>query len=820
MSLPIDSALPELLARLETHPTVLLQAPPGAGKTTRVPPALLEAAWRADRKILMLEPRRLAARSAARFMARALGEPVGQTVGYRVRLDSKVSRATRIEVVTEGILTRLIQSDPELAGYAAVLFDEFHERSLQADLGLALVREAQQALRPDLRVVVMSATLDIEPLALLLDQAPVVRSEGRSYPVRVEYHPPRDRNPDWRAQIAAVTRAIQQALEEETGSLLVFLPGVGEIKRVLAQLDDSLPPNARLAPLFGDLPPGEQDAAIAPAPEGQRKIVLATAIAESSLTIEGIRVVIDAGLQRRSSFDPNSGMTRLLTERVSKASAEQRAGRAGRLEAGVCYRLWSESERLQPFSPPEILQADLAPLVLELARWGARSADQMTWLNPPPEAHWAQARDLLQWLDALDENGAITRHGQAMLELGLHPRLAHLIIKGRELGWSQSSAELAALLSERDILTDRPGSDLSLRLKALRSARSPGVHHGRKRQVEALARSLAVGPDQHQRQSPPVGRLLALAYPDRIAQARGGRGRFLLSNGRGAMLFEDDALAGSPWLVAAELDGQARESRIFLAAEISREEIEATLGHHIEAHRTADWDDQRGSVIASEQRRLGALVLSDKPITDLSPSLLQDGLLAAIRRRGLDSLNWNDSVLQWRARAELAHTLDPEQWPAFDHQALLNELDSWLSPFFSDHRRWQDLNRIDWLSALKTRLDYSQQQALERWFPARLELPTGQYTKLDYTADPGPVMATKLQTLFGLTETPVVGPQHHRVLIHLLSPAGRPLAVTRDLESFWANAYPDVRKDMRGRYPKHPWPEDPLTAVASHRTKG
>jgi len=819
LNLPITPVLPELLTQLSEATTALLQAPPGAGKTTQVPPALLDADWRGDKKILMLEPRRIAARSAASYMAGAMGEPVGETVGYRVRLDSRVSAGTRIEVVTEGVLTRLIQSDPELADYAVVIFDEFHERSLQADLGLALVRESQQALRPDLRILVMSATLDVEPLATLLDHAPILRSEGRSHPVRIEHRPGREYRPDWREQTAQVARTITQALDEEPGSLLVFLPGVGEIRRVVEQLDGQLAANTRLAPLYGDLSPADQDAAIAPAPEGQRKVVLATAIAESSLTIEGIRVVIDSGLQRRSTFDPNSGMSRLVTERVSRASAEQRAGRAGRLEPGVCYRLWPESERLQPFTPPEILQADLAPLVLELARWGARSADAMCWLDAPPAAHWAQARDLLQWLDALDEDGALTRHGEAILDIGLHPRLAHLIIRGRESGWGRTTAELAALLSERDLLTDRPGCDLSLRLRALRGGHRTGIHHGRKARIKALAKSLSRGADQHRDTEAPIGALLALAYPDRVAQARDRRGRFRLSNGRGAVLPEDDALAGSPYLVAAELDGQSRESRIFLAAEIPLNDIEAVLAHHITSQTAVDWDEARGRVVGNQQRRLGELVLDETAITDLDRATLQAGLLAAIRRRGLEALDWSDTVRQWRARAQLAHRLDPDQWPAFDEATLQGSLDDWLAPFLTDHSRWQDLTRIDWLSALKGRLDYARQQDLDRWYPPRFELPTGQQARLDYTADSGPVLATKLQTLFGQTETPTVGPQRHPILIHLLSPAGRPLAVTRDLKSFWSNAYPDVRKDMRGRYPKHPWPEEPLTAVASHRVK-
>ncbi|MEN1728841.1 MAG: ATP-dependent helicase HrpB [Pseudomonadota bacterium] len=817
--LPITPLLPQILETLSRNNTALLQAAPGAGKTTQVPPALLDAPWRGGKKILMLEPRRLAAKSAARFMAGVMGEKVGRTVGYRVRLDSQVSAQTQIEVVTEGVLTRLIQSDPELSDYAIVVFDEFHERSLQADLGLALARESQQALREDLRILVMSATLDVEPLAKLLDDAPILRSEGRAYPVRVEHRPGRERMPDRRELAALVSRNIRHALAEEDGSLLVFLPGIAEIRRVVEQLEDALPDKVRLAPLYGDLSPADQDAAIAPASEGHRKVVLATAIAESSLTIDGIRVVIDAGLQRRSTFDPNSGMSRLITERVSRASAEQRAGRAGRLAPGVCYRLWPESERLEPFSPAEILHADLGPLVLELARWGARSPADMSWLNPPPEAHWAQARELLQWLDVLDEDGALTTHGDALIQIGLHPRMAHLIVRGRELGWAQTAAELAALLSERDLLTNRSGSDLSLRLQALRAGRHPGVHHGRKAQVKTLAKSLVRGHDSREDQAPPIGELLALAYPDRIAQSRGGRGQFRLSNGRGAMLFEDDPLAGSGYLVAADLDGQARESRIFLAAEIDPSQIEDVLGHHIEERKVVDWDDQRGTVMASQQRRLGELILSERQLTDLDLPTLQNGLLAAIRRRGLNALNWSDAAEQWRARIQFAHEIEPDGWPTFDDDTLLASLEDWLAPFLTDHRRWQDLQRIDWLNALKSRMDYAQQQELDRWYPKRLELPTGQTTRLDYSTRPGPVLATKLQTLFGWTDTPTVGAIQHPVLIHLLSPAQRPLAVTSDLKSFWVNAYPDVRKEMRGRYPKHPWPEDPQRASPTARTK-
>ncbi len=580
---PVDDAIPELLRALSAHNTVLLQAPPGAGKTTRVPPALLEADWLVDQKILMLEPRRLAARAAARFMARQLNESVGATVGYRVRLDSRVSAQTRIEIVTEGVLTRLLQSDPALSDYAAVLFDEFHERSLQADLGLALARESQQALREDLRLVIMSATLDVEPLARLLDGAPVVHATGRSYPVEVRHRPPL-RERDLLAHVAATTL---KSLGEDSGSVLVFLPGVGEIRRVAKRLEEQMPDDVDLVPLYGNLAAQAQDAAIAAPVEGRRKVVLATSIAESSLTIEGIRVVIDAGLQRRSGFDPNSGMDRLITTPVSRASAEQRSGRAGRLAPGVCYRLWSQGQHrsLPAFTPPEIEQADLAPLVLELAHWGCTDPSTLQWLDPPPAAHFNQARELLQWLDALDEDGLMTAHGGEMLKVGLHPRLAHMVLVGRKRGWGRMAASLAALLSEPDILIDRPGADLALRYQALVSGAGNGVHGGRLKQVRQLAGSLHKGhggnADQETDRDRAIGRLLALAFPDRIGRARGPRGHFRLSNGRGAFVFEDDPLAGSPWLVAAELDGQARQARIFLASAVLPDDLAHDLADHV-----------------------------------------------------------------------------------------------------------------------------------------------------------------------------------------------------------------------------------------------
>jgi len=561
--LPIDLLLPRLEKALAGRPTAVLQAPPGAGKTTRVPLALLKADWRGDRKILMLEPRRLAARAAARFMSKSMGEPVGTTVGFRTRLETRISAATRIEVITEGILIRMLQRDPELAGCAAILFDEFHERSLDADLALALARESQQSLRPDLRLVVMSATLDAEPLAGILADAPVLTSEGRSYPVEVEYRPPRrdQRLPD------AVVAAVRHALTDKAGSLLVFLPGVGEIRAVQDRLEGTLEPDVDLQPLYGALNPAAQDAAIAPPQEGRRKVVLATAIAETSLTIEGIRVVIDAGLERRARFNPGSGMTRLITSRVSRAAAEQRAGRAGRTEPGICYRLWSASEHrgLAAYTPPEILEADLAGLVLELAHWGTRDPAQLTWLDAPPWAHWQQAVDLLKWLDALDNKGAITATGREMLDTGVHPRLAHMLVRSRENGAAATGAKLAALLSERDVLGIQDGSDIEARLRALEQQKPGKLRGGRIHAVQKLARRLAVKRSDTAENVDP-GALLALAFPDRIAKRRPGeQARFQLSNGKGAWLPDSDPLAASDWLVAAELDGQAREAKIFLA---------------------------------------------------------------------------------------------------------------------------------------------------------------------------------------------------------------------------------------------------------------
>ncbi|MDI9243737.1 ATP-dependent helicase HrpB [Marinobacter sp. CHS3-4] len=826
--LPIDGLLPDLIARLESNSIVLLQASPGAGKTTRVPLALLDASWLQGRKILMLEPRRLAARAAARFMSAQLGEKVGDTVGYRTRLDTQVSKQTRIEVVTEGILTRMIQADPALDECAAVIFDEFHERSLQADLGLALVRESMQALREDLRVVVMSATLDTSPLAALLGDVPVLSSEGRSFPVEERYRPVPARG----RLIDQVCSVIEEALKDEAGSLLVFLPGVGEIRRVERQLKTGLSEHLRsnviIAPLFGQLRPAEQDLAITPAPAGKRKVVLATAIAESSLTIDGIRVVIDGGQQRRAAFDPNSGMTRLVTGWVSKASAEQRKGRAGRLQPGVCYRLWSESTQfsLADFAPPEIEQADLAPLALELAQWGARAPDQLDWIDPPPAAHWQQACALLQWLDMIDAEGAITQHGKEARDLGVHPRLAHMMLKAKPLELEYLAGELAALLEERDILGRNAGSDMEERVRALRLAPADD----RLKQVRQAVRKLVGKAEQPDDLPVPedIGRLLALAYPDRIARRRKyGSARYQLSNGKGAALRDHDALVRYEWLVAAELDGKTRESAIYLAAPLDTQVFDAELRAHVEEKEEAHWDQHRGTVVARKVRRIGRLEISSSPLSITDPELFRQGLLAAVRDKGIHSLPWSEGARQWQARVELARSVahstssgdGAEPWPDVSDEALFATLDTWLGPFLTGVTHWREVQNLDLRAALSSLLDYSRQQWLAEQVPERMTIPTGQTVRLDYTAENGPVLAAKLQALFGWQTTPKVAEGRVPVVIHLLSPAQRPLAVTSDLASFWQNGYAQVRKELRGRYPKHPWPEDPLAAPPQQGTK-
>lgn len=817
MSLPVDEALPALLAALAQGNVAVLQAPPGAGKTTRVPPALLDASWLNGKRILMLEPRRIATRAAARYMAQQRGEEAGATVGYRTRLDTKVSAATRIEVVTEGILTRLLQDDPSLGDYGIVIFDEFHERSLQADLGLALARESQLALREDLRLLVMSATLDTAPVAALLGNAPVIRSEGRAYPVATRY-----RAPGRASLVDHVADVVCEALARDDGSQLVFLPGVGEIRRVERLLAGRLPAGVRLAPLYGDLTPAAQDAAIAPARDGERKVVLATSIAETSVTIDGVRVVIDSGQARRAVFDPNSAMTRLETRRVSAAEAEQRRGRAGRTAPGMCIRLWGEEEntRLAPFAPPEILEADLAPLVLELAAWGERSADRLCWLDPPPAAAWQQGRELLQWLEALDRDGAITAHGRAMLREGVAPRLAHMLVHARRLGLGRLGAELAALLGERDLMGSRAGCDVQLRLDAVRGGGDARVDRNRLQAVREQARRLmprrdGAGTAGSTADETPysAGRLLALAYPDRVARRRPGKSpRFLLANGRGALLPEDDALAGAEWLVACDLDGVAREARIYQAGVIDREGIEELLAGDIVTQDVVGWDDKAGAVVARRERRLGAIVLEESRLPALAPEQVARAMLDVVRNKGVACLPWEEGARQLQARSEWLRRAGEADWPDLSDAALLASLDDWALPFMDGITRLAHLAGFPLAEALRFRLGHERLRRLDAALPVRLTVPSGSSIAIDYTPADAPVLAVKLQEMFGLAATPQLAGGRVPLRIHLLSPAQRPVAVTADLASFWKNGYPDVRKDLRGRYPKHPWPEDPLSA--------
>lgn len=822
MHLPIDDVLPNLLQTLRQHCVTVLQAPPGAGKTTRVPLALLAEPWLDGQRIIMLEPRRLAARAAAQFMAQQLGEPVGQTVGYRTRLDSKVSAQTRIEVVTEGILTRILQDDPSLAPYGAVLFDEFHERSLQADLGLALTLEVRQALREDLRLVVMSATLDAEPIAKLLGNAPMIVSPGRSYPVEVCYLPA----PGHQTPQQHLVAVVLQALAEQSGSVLVFLPGAAEISRLQQELEGRLASDTFVAPLFGQLSQDDQDAAIRPAPAGRRKVVLATSIAETSLTIEGVRVVIDSGLHRAPVFDPVTGLTHLHTQRISQAAAEQRKGRAGRTEPGVCYRLWSEAEqsRLIPFAQPEIVTADLSDLVMDLAQWGETDPTRLSWLNAPPPAAWQQARELLQQLQILGPDGRLTDHGRRVGRLGLQPRLAHMVERARDLGWARLGAQLAALLSERDVLTGQRHGDVQDRLVALRGEVGRGVaDRGRVQRVRQTTQQILqrLKPEQNLPESPDAaGVLLAMAYPDRIGKRRAGNApRYLLANGRGAWLMDDDPLQRADFIVAAELDDKGREARIFLGAEISRASILEHFADRIEHQELLHWDATAQLVRAAQQTKLGALVLEERAVTTADPEAVTALLTQVLVQRKLEDLPWDDESRQWLARVQFLRRFEGDVWPDTSLEALAGTADQWLAPFLAGMNRLTQVKGLSLLQALNSLLSYDQQRQLELKAPARLEVPTGSRIQLDYRSAELPVLAVRLQELFGLTETPKVLDGRQPVTLHLLSPGYKPVQVTQDLTSFWRNGYREVRKDLRGRYPKHHWPEDPLTAPPTRHAK-
>ncbi|WLG50171.1 ATP-dependent helicase HrpB [Pseudomonas sp. FP1742] len=834
ISLPIDEVLPALREALATRHEAVLEAPPGAGKTTRVPLALLDEPWLAGQTILMLEPRRLAARAAAERLASELGEKVGETVGYRIRLDSKVGPNTRIEVVTEGILTRRLQDDPALEGVGLLIFDEFHERSLDADLALALSLNGRELFRDDqpLKILLMSATLEGERLAGLLDDAPILRSEGRMYPVAMRWGRPFQPGEFIEPK---VVQTILDALNDESGSLLVFLPGQAEIRRVHQQLADALGEGSPvlLCPLHGELDLAAQRAAIDPAPAGKRKVVLATNIAETSLTINGVRVVIDAGLARVPRFDPGSGMTRLDTQRISKASATQRAGRAGRLEPGVCYRLWSQDqhEQLAAYASAEILSADLAGLALQLGRWGV-TPGQLVWLDVPPAAAYAQAQDLLERLGAL-EGEALTRHGQAMAELPAHPRIAHLLLRGQALGLADMACDVAALLGERDILRGA-GADLHSRLVLLsgeeRAARGAqgGVQRARQlaRQYRGYLRGKATEPVSDPGHPRWLGALLALAYPDRVAQQRrAGGAEYRLANGRAALFAEADSLMKQPWLVIADLGSRQgqREERIYLATDFDPALFDSVLAEQVRCVDQLDWDEREGVLRAERQRKVGELILSREPLTGLDESARSQALVNLVRRKGLELLPWTPELRQWQARVALLRQLDlgsqgQSEWPDVSDAALLKSLEHWLMPYLGKVSRLSHFASLDLSSIVHNLLPWPLPQRLEELAPHHLSVPSGSSIRLDYSEQP-PILAVRLQELFGLAETPRIAGGRQVVKLHLLSPARRPVQVTQDLANFWRSTYAEVKKDLKGRYPKHYWPDDPLVAEATARIK-
>jgi ATP-dependent helicase HrpB len=793
----------------------------------------------------MLEPRRLAARAAASFMAATLRERVGETVGYRVRLDTRIGPRTRIEVVTEGVLTRLLQADPALENVGLVIFDEFHERSLHADLGLALTLQTRSVLRDDLRVLVMSATLDGGPVAGLIGdgaggQAPIVASQGRSFPVETKHVA----CPPGRAVEPLVAGVVRRALAEEAGDILVFLPGAAEIRRVeSALLDAGLPTGTYVAPLFGNLSLEAQDRAVAPSPPGSRKVVLATSIAETSLTIEGVRVVVDSGLMRVPRFSPRSAMTRLDTVRVTRASADQRRGRAGRVASGICFRLWSEQEEQQLVihNRPEILEADLAPLALDLAEAGVIDPAELRWLDPPPAASLAQARELLTQLGAIGGNGRITPRGRRMAELPLHPRLAHMLLAGSSLGHATLACDIAALLTERDVFRFDSGvpidADLSVRVEAL-GERVPGLSaHGatidrsalqRVRTVShELRRNLGVASNRNRSEAAvgPIGMLLAFAYPDRIAQRRPARddepsraGRFLLRNGVGAVLPSPQVLSAASYVVVADLGGQPPEHRIFLAASLTLEEIDAHLGDQIEHEEVVSWDEEAGVVRARQRDRLGALVLRERGIAAPDPAAVATALLSAIARNELRDLPWTDSARQVQQRIAFVHGVDPS-WPDASDATLRATLGEWLGPYISGFTHRDELRRLDLVGILLDMLGWERRAALDELAPSHVDVPSGSRIRVDYADPRSPVLAVRLQELFGLSETPRIARGRVPLTLHLLSPAHRPVQVTTDLAGFWRTGYFDVKKELKGRYPKHYWPDNPLEAVPTRHVR-
>jgi ATP-dependent helicase HrpB len=813
-SLPIDAVLGELSDALTASYAAVLVAPPGAGKTTRVPLALLDAPWLKGRKIIMLEPRRIAARASAERMAKTLGERVGDTVGYRVRFGSKISRSTRIEVVTEGIFARQILDDPELNGVGAVLFDEFHERSLDADMGLALARDAQIGLREDLRILVMSATIDGARIAKLLGDAPVVASEGRAFPVETRYL---GRKADVQLE-RQMADAIASALRADAGSMLAFLPGAAEIRRTQTFLAERIhDASIEIVPLFGALDASVQDRAIQPAPKGQRKVVLATSIAETSLTIEGVRIVVDSGVARVPRYEPDIGLTRLETVRASRAAVDQRRGRAGRTEPGVCYRLWDEPQTasLPAYTQPEILSADLSTLVLDLAQWGVADPAQLTFLDPPPRSALKEARALLGELGALDGDGRITAEGQALRALALPPRLARMIVDSHRLGAGEDAADIAAILTERGLGGDHV--DLDHRVDQFRRDRSQRAQSARQL-AQRWTSQVASSSSPQGGGELTTGVMLAFAFPDRVAKNR-GNGSFVLANGRGASIERSAALARAPYIAVAELTGTAANGRILLAAPIAQSEIETRFADQITDADEITFDRASMALRGRRRRALHAITLSEAPLT-VKPSehtarILADGLVAA----GLDRLPWSKALQQWRGRVMFLRASEGDAWPDLSTTALADDRDAWLMPALFDKTALKDLSPGDLSDALMGLLPWELRARLDKEAPTHFEAPTGTQLPIDYEAEQGPTIAVRLQELFGLSVHPSVARAKVPLVLELLSPAQRPVQVTRDLPGFWRGSYQDVRSDLRGRYPRHPWPEDPATALPTRRVK-
>lgn len=812
--LPIDAVLDDLSRTLEANNAAVLVAPPGAGKTTRVPLALLDAPWAKGRKIIVLEPRRIAARASADRMAKSLGERAGETVGYRVRFGSKISRATRIEVVTEGIFTRQILDDPELSGVAAILFDEFHERSLDADLGLALARDAQTGLREDLRILVMSATLDGARVAKLLGDAPVVESEGRAFPVETRYLGRKADAPIERQ----MADAIASALRADGGSVLAFLPGTAEIRRTQNFLGERVQDaSIEIVPLFGALDAAVQDRAIAPAPKGSRKVVLATSIAETSLTIEGVRIVVDSGLARVPRYEADIGLTRLETVRASRAAVDQRRGRAGRTEPGVCYRLWDEPQTasLAPYTQPEILSADLSSLVLDLAQWGVTDPGALSFLDPPPQPAWKEAKSLLSELNALDGDGRITAEGKSLRSLALPPRLARMIVDSHRAGGGEAAAEIAAIITERGLGGD--SVDLEHRRDQFRRDRSPRASSARdlaRRWASQVAASEKAGPQE----DVSTGLMLAYAFPDRVARNR-GNGSFVLANGRGASVEQTSSLARAPYIAIGEMTGTAASGRILLAAQITQDEIERHFAEHIETADEISFDRGAMALRARRRRVLHAITLSEATLA-VSPSeetarILADGLIAA----GLDRLPWSKTAKQWRDRVMFLRRAEGEGWPDLSDEGLIARREDWLVPALYDKIALKDISAGDLSDALMALLPWDMRARLDREAPTHFEAPTGSALAIDYEAEQGPTIAVRLQELFGLNTHPSIAAGKVPLVLELLSPAQRPVQVTRDLPGFWRGSYAAVRSDLRGRYPRHPWPDDPANAVPTRRAK-